>query len=294
MIGKTLKVVEYNLTFGNNARLVNVFSCFKYKKTNSLYLLYSDVDTKYSIIYFGSSHIKEKSILSMECKNKEDEEIIKEYVYKLTNNEASEDFVPLSLDAIEEIEIISSSKLEVKPEIINKLVELTIPKKEVQQEKIKPTKKKSSKKMFLILLILFTLAVVAYLCLTTLQNKDATEKSIICVKHHKLDELDANLEEKIIYNFDHRDNLLTINTNKVYSFLSEEAYQDFIIKGTIYKYMPDDDIDGGYTQNDKELNFKVITKEKVDSSYNKPTNYEEVFNVNKREGYSCSESVEKD
>lgn len=294
MIGKTLKVVEYNLSFGSNARLVNVFSCFKYKKTNSLYLLYTDVDTKYNIIYFGSSHVKETSILSMECKSKDDEEIIKEYIYKLTNNEDTEEFIPLSLDKIEEIEIISSSKLEVKPEVISKLTELTIPKKEVPQEKQKPTKKKSSKKMLLVLLVLFTLAFVAYLYLTTLQNKDTTEKSIVCVKHQKLDELDANLEEKITYNFDRRDNLITIDTNKVYSFLSEEAYQDFIIKGTIYKYMPAAEVDGGYSQNDEELNFKVITKEKVDSSYNKPTNYEEVFTVNKQEGYACSENVEKD
>ena len=49
------KVVEYNLSFGNRARMVNVFGCFKYKPTNNLYIIYADVDTKYNIVYYGSS-----------------------------------------------------------------------------------------------------------------------------------------------------------------------------------------------------------------------------------------------
>ena len=36
MYGKVLKVVEYNLTFGTNVRMVNVYSVFRYKKNNGL------------------------------------------------------------------------------------------------------------------------------------------------------------------------------------------------------------------------------------------------------------------
>ena len=36
MNGKTLKVVEYNLTFGGTDRFVNVFGFFKYKKTRNI------------------------------------------------------------------------------------------------------------------------------------------------------------------------------------------------------------------------------------------------------------------
>ena len=47
MFGKTLKVIEYNLTFGTNVRMVNVFACFRYKQNGNLYVVYTDVNTKY-------------------------------------------------------------------------------------------------------------------------------------------------------------------------------------------------------------------------------------------------------
>ena len=74
MKGKEIKVIEYNLTYGNNVRLVNVLGCFKYKENDNLYIVYSDVINNYNIIYYGSSHIKDKSVLSMQCKNEKDKE----------------------------------------------------------------------------------------------------------------------------------------------------------------------------------------------------------------------------
>ena len=79
-MGKELKVIQDELTFGGTERLVNVFSVFRYKKNNNLYVIYSDVGNTYPIIYYGSSHIKNNSILSMTCKE-EDSEIIKEYIF---------------------------------------------------------------------------------------------------------------------------------------------------------------------------------------------------------------------
>ena len=57
MKGKTLNVIEYNLTYGTKTRQVNVFSLFRYKINNNLYVVYTDVDTKYELVYYGSSHI---------------------------------------------------------------------------------------------------------------------------------------------------------------------------------------------------------------------------------------------
>ena len=124
MNGKELKVVEYNLTFGGKARIVNVLGLFRYIKNNSLYVIYTDKDTTYNIINYGSSHIKNDSILSMTPK-KEDEEIIKEYIFKDANKEELNGFEVQSLESINSIEIISSNKLEVKPEVIQSLIEKT-------------------------------------------------------------------------------------------------------------------------------------------------------------------------
>lgn len=294
MNGKTLKVVEYNLTFGSNARMVHVFGCFKYKKNNNLYLVYADVDSKIPIVYYGSSHIKENSILSMECRDSKEEEIIKEYIFKVTNQEVLENFEMISLTDISGVEIISSNKLEVKEEVINSLVDLTIPKpeeKEREKTKEKP-KKKKHKNLFIFLLILIVLGG-GYLYFSTLSPKDQVSKTIVCSKMYHHDKLNATVEEENTYNFNYQDSLESIDTVMVYQF-NEEDYLDFINKGTYYKYMPESDTEGGFDKDDDLYRFKIITKERVDSSYNKPTNYEEVFSYYKGEGYTCNENIEKE
>ena len=87
------------------------------------------------------------------------------------------------------------------------------------------------------------------------------------------------------------DKLKSINTTLVYQFNSD-SYQDFIMKGTYYKYMPDDK-DGGFSKDDDKYTFTTITKEVVDTSYNKPTNYEEVLSSNKANGYTCIEEIKE-
>ena len=51
MNGKVLKVVEYNLTFGESTRLINVYGLFRYKKNNNLYIVYSDTNIQYNYIF---------------------------------------------------------------------------------------------------------------------------------------------------------------------------------------------------------------------------------------------------
>ena len=296
MNGKVLKVIEYNLTFGNTARMVNVFSCFKYKPNNNLYLLYADVDTKYNIIYYGSSHIKNTTILSMECRDKQDEEIIKEYIFKTTNHKSLDDFNIISLEEVEGVEIISSNKLEVKPEVLQALTEATIPKKE-EPVTPAPTKKNTKKKglpyfMWLILLVL--IIGVGYFYLSSQQPPEGIAKTITCQKTYDHDTLNASLEEESTYNFNHQDTLQSIYTTTNYHFYTEEDYQNFITKGTYYRYMPDAAPDGGWDKDDTTNTFKIMIKETVKTGYDKPTDYEGVLASNKKEGYTCTENIEND
>lgn len=295
MNGKTLKVVEYNLTFGNTERLVNVFGCFKYLPNNNLYLIYTDIDTKYNIIYYGSAHLKNNSILSMNCKE-EEQEIIKEYIFKVTSQDSLENFDNISLESVEGIEIISSQKLEVKPEIITSLVDLTIPKPAAPKEEVTtPAKppKKSSKKFLIIILLLVLLVGGFYYSKTSSNIREVAIKHINCSKTYQHNTLDATVTVDSTFTFNNQDSLTSIKTVTLYQFNTATAYQDFINKGTIYKYMPDDpDIEGGFTQDDAANSFSIITTEKIDTDYNKPTAYEEVLSTYKSDNYSCSESVD--
>ena len=98
MNGKLAKVKQYNLEFGARDRFVNILGCFKYKPNGNVYIIYADTDTKYSIIYYGSGHLKESVALCMQCRNKTEEEIIKEYLFKLIQQDNLDNFELISLD----------------------------------------------------------------------------------------------------------------------------------------------------------------------------------------------------
>jgi len=298
MFGKTLGVVEYNLTFGTDTRMVNVFSCFKYKKNNNLYVIYADVATKYEIVHYGGSHIKGNVILSMS--NRQDEvEIIKEFIYKVINNEDLSDFEQIDLTEATGIEIISSNNLEVKLDVIRKLEEITIPKpqvmeeekvKEIPKEKNVGTKKKKNKNLIIILLVIIIVGGGGYFYLST-RLSSTISKKIICTKESEVSELNATLNEVNTYNFINNNALNSIDTTNTYKFNTEDDYQDFTHRGVYYKYIPTDDSTPSW--DNATYTFKVTYKEVVDSAYNKPKQYEEVINYYSNKGYSCKEEIEE-
>jgi hypothetical protein len=157
--------------------------------------------------------------------------------------------------------------------------------------KVKPKKKKGILPTILTIVIIALMLVGGYYYLFGNISEDTPEKSITCTKEYPHDVLEATIEEENKYNFDINDKLKSINTTLVYQFNSV-SYQDFIMKGTYYKYMPDDK-DGGFSKDDDKYTFTTITKEIIDTSYNKPTNYEEVLSSNKKNGYTCIEEIKE-
>ena len=292
MNGKVLKVVEYDLTFGKDARMVNVFSVFRFRKNNGLYVIYADVDTQYNVVNYGGSHIKGNTVLSIGGKPNDDE-IIKEYIFKIINGEKLDDFEVISLDSIEGIEIISSNHLELKTDVIQQLIDKTIPKKEVIEEEVKkPVKKKKKGKLLIILLLLIAIGGGAYYFLPNyLSNNDKVSKVVDCTLTSSNQSLNASVEEKRTLNFDYKDVLKSIDTTIIFHFNSEKDYEDFINRGTMYKYMPEDETKGGFKQDAGNNIFTIMKKEEVDSNYTNAVNYEEVILENKREGYTCEEKV---
>lgn len=291
MNGKVLKVKVNNLEFGTRDRYVNILGCFKYLPNGNIYIIYSNVDTKYNIIYFGNGHVRGAQALCMELREKQEEEVIKEYIFKVVNKESLDNFSFISLDNIEELEIINSSKIEIKNEIFISLIEIVMPKIEVKEEireeevKIKTKKKFSFKLIFIILLLI--ISGVLFLFFTV--PRDNIEKSIICIKEYKHDAIKSDVEEISIYNFDINDKLLNIDITMNYKFTNSN-YQNFIIKGTIHKYTPSS-VEGTWSKDDNKHTFTTQIRKLIDTSYNLPTNYEEVLSYNKNNGYVCTEEI---
>lgn len=294
MNGKVLKVVEYNLTFGESTRLINVYGLFRYKKNNNLYIVYSDTNIQYNYISYGSSHIKDKSVLSMAVSTKEEEEIIKEYIFKVVNHEELSNFEMISLEKIDGIELISSNKLEIKGDVLKTLIDLTIPqiKKEekVAKEVTVQPKKKGNKKVLFIFLFLILVAGGGYGYLQMRPKENKVIKTFTCTKTYQHNTLKAKVEEENTYHFGNSEKLEFYEEKKNYQFLTAEDYQDFINKGLIYRYIPEGN-DSSFKQNEKKYNFQTYVKKTVDVSYDKKTTYEEALQEVKDEGYTCEEKV---
>ena len=291
MNGKVLKVKVSNLEFGGQDRYVNILGCFKYLPNGNIYIIYSDIDTKYNIIYFGNGHVRGIQALCMDIKEKEEEEVIKEYIFKVTNKESLDNFSFISLDDVEEIEIINSSKIGIKREIFLNLIDIVVPKVELNVEKEEVVKIKPKKKFsFKLILLLLLLIVIGGILLFFITNpKDNIEKTITCTKGYKDDTIKSDVEETSIYNFDIYDKLLNIDITMNYQFTNKD-YQNFIMKGIIYKYTPSNN-EGTWSKDDNNYTFKTSIRKVIDTSYNLPTNYEEVLLYNKNKEYICREEI---
>lgn len=291
MQGKTLKVIEYNLTYGAKDRYVNVLGFFRYRKNGNLYVIYVDLDTKYEILYYGSGHLKNNNLLAMACRE-DDVEIIKEYVYKVINAQNMDDFETYSLDDIEGMELISSNRLEVKLDVIRKMVELTVAKKEEKNVVVESKKVSKLPKKF-IGLFLIGIIVIGGGCfyLATIIGNENIIKSVQCVKENKAKEIGAVVEETNLYSFSENDKLKNINSVIMYKFDSKSDYENFINTGKIYSYMPEFSVE--HKPNVDDLTIEYIVKLDIDSSYSKPIEYESVINYYTNSGYNCSEKIEK-
>jgi len=292
MNGKKLKVTEYNLTFGSTDRYVNVFGFFKYKKNGNLYIVYTDIDTKYELVYYGISHQKNNNLLSMSCKE-EEQEIIKEYIYKVANQLPLDDFIVFTLEDITGIEIISSNKLEVKLDIIRKLEELTIEneQKKLEEQKTTNESKKSKKgiKTILTLLIIVLFIGGGYFFLTATINSNKIVKTINCTITTNDNKINAILEQSNTYNFTNNNKLQYVEGINLYTFNEQVDYEAFINNGTVFDYMPESA--KSYTPNNDNFTIKYETRREIDSSYQEPTEYEELITYYKNRGYVCSEQI---
>jgi len=292
MNGKLVKVKQYNLEFGVKDRYVNILGCFKYLKNGNIYIIYTDIDTKYNLIYYGSGHLKENVALCMNCRENIEVEIIKEYIYKIINKDSNmNDYEYLSLENIESIEIIASNKIEVKHEVLTTLIEYLIPVSKEEEKIITENNKKEKKKKNILIpvLIIIVALTLFYFYITLINKKDTLTKHITCTKNYEHTSLTANTNETNIYSFNNNDELKTIKSTTIYQF-NETSYQEFIFKGTYHKYIPDKEI-GNWDKDDNNYIFKVTTNEYVNNSYNKPTKYEEVLTYYKKNGYTCQESL---
>lgn len=298
MNGKMLKVKQTNLEFGAHERYVNILGCFKYKPNGNVYVVYTDVDNKYSVVYYGSGHVRQDMMLCMQCRDKNEEEYIKEFIFKVTQKDDLSNFDWLSLDNVSCIEIIGSTNLELKQETLSELMNVMFPKEEVEDNvavspnKIEKKVKKKKKKSLIVLLLMVVVIFLIIIFNIWFSGDTATriDKSITCVKNYENKEVNAMVEETNKCNFNINDELIYVDKKFVFQF-NEEDYQNFMLRGNYYKYIPESEDDVEWVIDDDEYLFTVTSKINVGVGYKKPTNYEEVLTYYKNDGYKCTEEI---
>ena len=302
MNGKELKVAELELKFGGQSRIVNVFGVFRYKPNNGLYVIYADVGTNYDYVCYGTSHVKNDTILSMSSNKPEDIEAVKEYIFKVVNDEKLDNFEIISLDNIKEIEIISSKNFEIKREVLVSLISKTIPKKEEIDNNGKDNEngvKKKKKSPLLTVLLVFLLLIIGgalYLYFVPINGVEKVTKVIYCKKTYNHQTLNnVVVDEEKTFKFNNYDKLDKLEVTTSYKFNTDDSYLDFINKSLYYNYMPDDNEDttGSYKIDNDNKSFITYATTKIDESYGDAVEYEEVLSVNTSDNYNCEEKIEK-
>lgn len=294
LIGKKIKLNDYNMTYGNREKFINVICFFKYLKDNNLYVIYcDDSNVPYGILNYGTAHLKGNTLIAIGSKDP-NQEMVKEIVFKIHNKENLDILEIQDLSSIELIELVSPNKIEIKKEVLESIVDKTIP-KPVIAEDIKPQNKNSKKNKKIVpailVMLLFIVIIYFFFFFGNNSTEDNVTKSIVCRKNYSSRELEATVSEDNTYNFEQNDKLRYVNKSTTYKFDLEEEYLDFVNKGIFYSCIPEDNV--GYTLEDETYSFIVIEKEEVTSDYSLPTDYEEVLSYYKDKGYECTEQIEE-
>ena len=272
MYGKVMKVSEYELKFGQREQFVDVFGCFKYLKNGNSYVIYSNVnEIGHGKVRYGLFH-KDKSkgkIVSLEPKVG-DSEIVKEFIWKLVNSQELNYYEIIPIDDIDKIEIISNDTLNLKIDVLEKLKDITIPKKEfINQVEVKKNTHPVLK--FILCLLILVVGIASFLFSYNIGEYLGYGEQITCVKKYSYDELEADIENTVTVYYNRDGKMARLVDNKAYIFNTYEEYYKFKEQGEYFKYQPanlgDDSNTSGISFDDENNIFRTIVNIKNDSEY---------------------------
>lgn len=249
MNGKRIKVNDFKFKYGQETVFINVFGAFRYKKNNNKYVVYSYDNSR---LYYGSLFIRDKELVIMLSKN-DSENLIDSFLNNILNGEKNNAFEIISLDNINSAQIIDEGII-TKSFDINKLDELTIPRKK-SQEVVNENKKKKRISISGIFFALFIVVVAAFFFFNpeVIMGKD---KNYVCNREYNHNILPSLVKEEVKLTFSGKDKIKSSIVTNDYVFNSDSRYNKFKNNGEFYKYMNEGDT---YKFVDEERTYRVIS-----------------------------------
>lgn len=290
-MGKTLRVVEFDLKFGKDDHMIDVYAVFKEEKRGDVLAIYSDRnDDNKSILHYASVHLKEEGIVFIDIKDKE--ETIKEFTWKLLNNKQNEGFKIFNIEKYNKVEIVSSNSILVKPEVIKILYDKTIPKPVKQEIKKEKKKMNSSTKILLTGFSLVFLVILAFL-ITNKELLMGTGIKYSCINSYLDTEVGSTKQEIQELTFSVKNELTTRTIITKYKFNDYNEYKEYYNTGTYYNIKPvfmNSQMD--YSPDEQNYILSVIEYVTLDKYYNGKSTKDELLEELQNNNYECQDVSE--
>lgn len=285
MIGKVVKISDYNLTYGKEAMYVNIYGAFKYVKNGNKYVIYSYVDNikRGNKLHYGSLFVRNNELVVMLSKDTKDD-VVKGFIDCVINNKNMSEYEIISLKDINGIQIIDDASVSFDVDI-STLYDKTIPKVEVvKKDDVK------KEKSFSISYIFFALFIIVLVLFFFVNPEVLVGENIKynCSKSYIHDSLNANVSEEVELVFTSKGKITSIDVTTDYVFGNSDEYNDFRNKGYYYQYMEEGDT---YKLDDDSYTYRVFSKIDTSNDYFMPTDKDELISYYEDNDYVCKEEV---
>lgn len=288
--GKKVTIKDYQFTFGDKEKEYYVFACFKYH--SEIFAIYADTINTENKLYYGSAHITNNILVVLGTIDPKEIDGIKNFVVKLINNQNINEYEIISLDKVDRIEIIGTSDFNLRKDVIDKLIDMTILKEDTKQEEVvliktDPVKKKKYGKYIALILFIIVAFGGAFLYLNR-ETIFGSEIQVVCTKQLD-DEYNATVNQTILFNFNSQDVLTGYTMTNLYTFETDEDYQDFSLAGHYFHIFDEASSDMlNLVPNVENRTYQVGYTMSPLVDYFGPTEYYAVFDYYETAGYTCN------
>lgn len=274
MMGKIIRVSDYKFAYGEETIYINVFGVIKDNKSGNKYIIYSYDNKK---LYYGSFFIRDNSGTIMISKDTK-VDIINTFIEDILSENRSAEYEIINIDNIDSVQVIDESVYDTSIDI-EKLCELTIPKKAVEEEIV--PKKKTPLFVYGIMLLLILVGAFLFINPEVINGKNALYS---CVKTYNHKVLPANIKEERTIIFNGKGKVIGTDISTDYIFTDVNYYSEFKNKSYFYKYMNEADT---YKFDDINYTYRVFSKIDVNDDYFLPDTKDELINYYKNNEYNC-------